>query len=192
MASPIAALRRETRPMEDPRAASALWRRPPAGSTGGPAPPLAYSAASRRADANNSGFIAKFHVKVIKLGQNIIWKSLFLLDVRLFRALGPAAALRCIRCIRCTCRLVPHAVWRGQGDAACRYCGTGVGLIFHDRKDHPRCISTSPGDARIMSASRPHWRRRPRARRSAASPPGCQIRAALSCSHMRRVNLEHH
>ena len=122
MASPIAALRRETRPMEDSRAASALWRRPPAGSTGGPAPPLAYSAASRRADVNNSGFIAKFHVKVIKLGQNIIWKSLFLLDVRLFRALGPAAALRCIRC---TCRLVPHAVWRGQGDAACRYCGTG-------------------------------------------------------------------
>ena len=75
---------------------------------------------------NHSGFIAKYHVKVIKEGQKIIWKSLFLLNVRLFRAPGHAAALWCIRC---TCRLIPRAVWRGQGDAAYVYEGFVLGLV---------------------------------------------------------------
>ena len=72
--------------------------------------------ASGRPDVNKFGYIAEYHEKVIKGGQKIIWKSLFLLNVRLFRAPGPAAALRCIRCTR---RLVPRAVWRGRGDEAC-------------------------------------------------------------------------
>ena len=97
-----------------------------------PEPPSARSAVTpalacgRYApDANKSGFIAEYHEKVIKEGKKIIWKSLFLLNVWLFCAPGPAAALRGIRC---TCRLRPRAVWRGQGDGAYAYEGFFLGL----------------------------------------------------------------